>query len=113
MMIQEIVIRTYIPLMPGDCAASTNFRWDRQTNWIDGDYRHTLYDHNDTPNSKPYDCLRGPDHGWRTARSRRPGSVNVLFGDGNVRFIKDSIAPTPWRAIGTVANGEVVSSDSF
>ena len=29
---------TYIPLVASDCLASTNYRWDRQTNWIDADY---------------------------------------------------------------------------
>ena len=104
---------TYIPLVASDCLASTNYRWDRQTNWIDADYRHTLYDHYMTPNSTTYDCLRGPMHGWRTARSRHPGGVNILFVDGSVHFIKNSINLVAWQAIGTVAGGEVVSSDSY
>ena len=32
---------TYFPLTDAHCAAPIGFRWDRQTNWIDGDYRHT------------------------------------------------------------------------
>ena len=104
---------TYIPLTTTECAASTNYRWDRQTNWIDGDYRHTLYDHYYTPNSTTYDCLRGPMHGWRTARSRHPGGVNILFVDGSVHFVKNTINLTAWQAIATVAGGEVVSSDSY
>ena len=99
---------------PRECANSSCFRWDRQTNWIEGDYRHTLYDHYLTPNSTTYDCLRGPLHGWRTARSRHPGGVNSLFADGSVRFIKNSINVTTWRgARRPVAGGEVVSSDSY
>ena len=93
-----------------ECLSSTSYRWDRQTNWIDGDYRHTLYDHYLTPNSTTYDCLRGPMHGWRTARSRHPGGVNILFADGSVHFIKNSINLAAWQAIATVAGGEVVSS---
>ena len=104
---------TYIPIDPVQCANSSCFRWDRQTNWIEGDYRHTLYDHYLTPNSTTYDCLRGPLHGWRTSRSRHPGGVNSLFADGSVRFIKNSINVTTWRALATCAGGEVVSSDSY
>lgn len=49
----------------------------------------------------------------RTATSLHPGGVNVLFMDGSVRFIKASINIQSWYAIGTVNNGEVVSSDSL
>jgi prepilin-type N-terminal cleavage/methylation domain-containing protein/prepilin-type processing-associated H-X9-DG protein len=104
---------TYFPLTDAQCAAPTGFRWDRQTNWIDGDYRHTLFSHYYTPNSTTYDCLRGPDFGWRTARSRHPGGVNILFVDGSVHFLKSSINLAAWRAIGTIAGGEIVSADSY
>jgi prepilin-type N-terminal cleavage/methylation domain-containing protein/prepilin-type processing-associated H-X9-DG protein len=103
----------YIPLDPAACTSSTNYRWDRQTNWIEGDYRHTLYDHYLAPNSPSYDCLRGPLHGWRTARSRHPGGVNSLFADGSVRFVKNTVNLTAWRALGTRAGGEVVSADAY
>jgi prepilin-type N-terminal cleavage/methylation domain-containing protein/prepilin-type processing-associated H-X9-DG protein len=43
------------------------------------------------------------------ACSRHTGGVNVLFGDGSVRFIRDTINPFTWEAIGTRAGGEVVS----
>jgi prepilin-type N-terminal cleavage/methylation domain-containing protein/prepilin-type processing-associated H-X9-DG protein len=45
--------------------------------------------------------------------SRHPGGVNMLLGDGSVRFIKDSINLQIWRALGTRAGGEVVSADSY
>ena len=45
--------------------------------------------------------------------SRHPGGANMLFGDGSVRFLKDSINPVPWRALATRNFGEVISSDSF
>jgi prepilin-type N-terminal cleavage/methylation domain-containing protein/prepilin-type processing-associated H-X9-DG protein len=104
---------TYNPLDQASCVASTAYRWDRQTNWIDGDYRHTLYDHFYPPNGATYDCLRGPMHGWRTARSRHPGGVNTLFADGSVHFIKNSINPVTWQGIATCAGGEVIGSDSY
>ena len=45
--------------------------------------------------------------------SRHPGGVNTLMGDGSVKFVKDSIGLTPWRALGTRAGGEIVSADSY
>jgi prepilin-type N-terminal cleavage/methylation domain-containing protein/prepilin-type processing-associated H-X9-DG protein len=45
--------------------------------------------------------------------SRHPGGVNTLMGDGSVRFIKDSVNLPTWRALGTVAGGEVISADSY
>ena len=104
---------TYFPLTDAQCAAPIGFRWDRQTNWIDGDYRHTVYSHYYTPNSTTYDCLRGPDFGWRTARSRHPGGVNAVFVDGSVHFIKNTVSVATYRALGTIAGGEVVSSDAY
>jgi prepilin-type N-terminal cleavage/methylation domain-containing protein/prepilin-type processing-associated H-X9-DG protein len=47
------------------------------------------------------------------ATSFHPGGVNTLFGDGSVRFIKDSIARNTWWSLGTKAAGEVISSDAY
>ncbi len=48
-----------------------------------------------------------------TAGSRNPGVVIVMFMDGSVHSIKNSISPQTWWALGTMAGGEVVSSDSY
>jgi len=45
--------------------------------------------------------------------SRHPGGVNVLFGDGGVRFVKDTVDVQTWRAVGTRAGGEVISADAL
>ena len=47
------------------------------------------------------------------ATSRHPGGCNVLFADGSVRFVKSSVNMRTWMQLGTVAGGEVVSSDSY
>jgi prepilin-type N-terminal cleavage/methylation domain-containing protein/prepilin-type processing-associated H-X9-DG protein len=45
--------------------------------------------------------------------SYHPGGCNVMLGDGSVRFLKDSVSlPTLW-ALGSRAQGEVISSDSY
>jgi prepilin-type N-terminal cleavage/methylation domain-containing protein/prepilin-type processing-associated H-X9-DG protein len=47
------------------------------------------------------------------ARSKHPGGVNALFGDGSVHFIKNTINALTWIALGSIAGGEVISADSY
>jgi prepilin-type N-terminal cleavage/methylation domain-containing protein/prepilin-type processing-associated H-X9-DG protein len=47
------------------------------------------------------------------ATSHHPGGVNVLFMDGSVRFVKNSVHFAPWYAIATPNNRESVSYDSY
>ena len=55
----------------------------------------------------------GPTFAAITARSYHPGGINVLLGDGSVRFVKSTVNGLTWRALGTVSGGEVVSSDAY
>jgi prepilin-type N-terminal cleavage/methylation domain-containing protein/prepilin-type processing-associated H-X9-DG protein len=48
----------------------------------------------------------GSYHGFK---SRHPGGVQFLYGDGSVRFIHDSIALGTYRAMASYKGGEVVS----
>ena len=69
----------------------------------------------------PFNICRGQgnpaqsDNGSNSlpATSAHPGGVNALFADGSVRFVKDSIARPTWWALGTRANGEIVSADAY
>jgi prepilin-type processing-associated H-X9-DG protein/prepilin-type N-terminal cleavage/methylation domain-containing protein len=45
--------------------------------------------------------------------SHHPGGVNVLFLDGSVRFVTETINTNNWRALGTRSGGEVVSADGL
>ena len=45
--------------------------------------------------------------------SRHPGGANMLFADGSVHFLKDSINPQNWRALATRGYGEIVSADGY
>jgi prepilin-type N-terminal cleavage/methylation domain-containing protein/prepilin-type processing-associated H-X9-DG protein len=56
------------------------------------------------------DCAGGQ---YMPADSNHPGGANFLFCDGSVHFIKSSIALKTYWALGTKANGEVISSDSY
>jgi prepilin-type processing-associated H-X9-DG protein len=53
------------------------------------------------------------DGQYQNSTSNHPGGCNFLFCDGSVHFIKSSIAINMYWAIGTKANGEVVSSNSY
>jgi prepilin-type N-terminal cleavage/methylation domain-containing protein/prepilin-type processing-associated H-X9-DG protein len=55
----------------------------------------------------------GPTYSSVTARSYHPGGVNALFGDGSVRFVKNSIQWQTWRALGSIGGGEVISADAY
>jgi prepilin-type processing-associated H-X9-DG protein len=45
--------------------------------------------------------------------SLHPGGVNVGFADGSVRFIKNTVAPNTWWALGSRNLGEVISADQY
>jgi len=45
--------------------------------------------------------------------SNHPGGVNLLMGDGSVRFIKNTVNPYTWYALQTIAGGEILSADSY
>ena len=46
-------------------------------------------------------------------RSRHPGGVNVALADGSVHFIKDSVQPITWQALGTTRGGEILAGDAY
>jgi prepilin-type processing-associated H-X9-DG protein len=104
---------------------STQFQATRGVRWHYGAPGHSMYNHRRAPNDKRWDCRGGLPHSIRsdplwsnlslnvTARSKHPGGVNSLFGDGHVQFIKDSINVFIWQGLGSRNGQEVVSSDAF
>jgi prepilin-type N-terminal cleavage/methylation domain-containing protein/prepilin-type processing-associated H-X9-DG protein len=51
--------------------------------------------------------------GMYNLSSRHPGGANVTMGDGSVKFLKDSVNRQTLWALGTRANGEVISADAY
>jgi prepilin-type N-terminal cleavage/methylation domain-containing protein/prepilin-type processing-associated H-X9-DG protein len=84
--------------------------------WANGEFRTTMYNHFRGPNSTELDCVSNKIslaieeqfavYGWRTARSRHKGGVNMLMADGSVHWIADLIDPAIWKALSTRAGGE-------
>ncbi len=91
--------------------------------WAIGDMSSTTYNHVSTPNSRT--CASEGSGmmmpGMSMANmavqlppsSYHPGGVNLMLGDGSVRFIKETIALNVWRALSTRNGGEVVSGSDY
>jgi prepilin-type N-terminal cleavage/methylation domain-containing protein/prepilin-type processing-associated H-X9-DG protein len=70
---------------------------------------------NHQPTSDKVASSKDPRHlvyAWGMG-SHHPGGLNVLFGDGSVHFIKNSINPYIWYGLHTMRGGEVLSANSF
>ncbi len=86
--------------------------------WVMGEMCCTTYNHVAPPNDR---TCAAPNFTGTMANmamqvppsSYHPGGVNTLFGDGTVRYIRNSINIPTWRAIGTRNGGEVVSADGY
>lgn len=101
------------PLTDGACAGT--YQWNvsdgRGFAWASGEFRCALYNHYYLPNQAVPDCLGASlsgdiqtlfvDYGWRTARSRHPGGVNLLMADGSGTFISNDIDQSTWQAMST------------
>jgi len=100
-------------------ATVKNWSWKGER-WLTHDpARGGFYSHTQVPNRKS--CVYTDDKQisnttWETiitAGSSHPGGVNVLFLDGSVKFIKDTINYNTWYGLGTHNGGEVISADSY
>jgi prepilin-type N-terminal cleavage/methylation domain-containing protein len=111
---------------PADCgAAGLKLNQTRGVIWVYGAPGHSMYNHARPPNDRGVDCRGGLPHSSDTnplwdmlshnvaAHSRHPGGVEALRCDGSVFFVKNSINPSVWSALGSRNGQELVSSDSF
>jgi prepilin-type N-terminal cleavage/methylation domain-containing protein/prepilin-type processing-associated H-X9-DG protein len=80
--------------------------------WTLAGFGFSLYNH--VLGINDHTCTNGGlvAQGAWSAGSAHPSGANVLYGDGHVSFVKDSIALPTWRALGTRNGGEVVSADA-
>jgi prepilin-type N-terminal cleavage/methylation domain-containing protein/prepilin-type processing-associated H-X9-DG protein len=105
------------PISDAACAAPTTWNGSQRRGfmWASGEMRCASYNHYYPPNSSKFDCINNDGttitaFGWRAARSNHTGGVNVLFGDGSVHFISNSVDLTTWRSLATRSGGEVVGN---
>lgn len=104
-----------------DSTAKWNYTDPRGFAWVSGEYRCGLFNTHDTPNSSEIDCMAsvvaGPlttiysAYGWRAARSMHAQGVNVLFLDGSVQVITNSIELDLWQSLSTRAGRESLVLD--
>lgn len=103
--------------------------WYNQTNvaWASGEMTSTAYNHVAPPNGRSCAIMNSMqmmapwsgeamDLPWYMQvppSSAHPGGVNVLTGDGSVRFVKNAVSVPTWRALGSRAGGEIVSADAY
>jgi prepilin-type N-terminal cleavage/methylation domain-containing protein/prepilin-type processing-associated H-X9-DG protein len=106
-------------------SSSTSVRSDANGyTWFAGYPWHVAvnaYTHVGSPNS--ISCTNSADQGgWLSftgpfgsapPNSNHSGGVNMGMADGSVRFVKDSVNPVTFWAIGTRKGNEVVSADSY
>ena len=106
------------------CASADMWNVDRRRGfmWATGEIRCASYNHYYPPNPATYDCVTndytpGPGIntavGFRAARSRHPGGVNLLLADGSVRFVENGISLDTWRKLATRAGDEVINDSDF
>jgi prepilin-type N-terminal cleavage/methylation domain-containing protein len=84
--------------------------------WVMGEMCCTTYNHVALPNTITCASTGFPGGMQNMAMvvppsSMHTGGLNLLLGDGSVRFVANGISLTTWRAVGSRNGGEVVGSD--
>jgi prepilin-type N-terminal cleavage/methylation domain-containing protein/prepilin-type processing-associated H-X9-DG protein len=89
----------------------------RGITWFHGSIAFTMIQTVTTPNSVNWTYCSSTTSGsaatFSEADSYHSGGINVLMGDGSVRFIKSTVNQITWMALGTRSGGEVISADSY
>lgn len=104
---------TFIPQCLSSVPGGWNVRAGRY--WFYSGFVNTAYNHMGSPNAKRSSCIASvpmdldmAPGGLSPPRSFHPGGVDLLFGDGHVQFIPNSIADRVWSALGTYNRGDIV-----
>mgnify|MGYP001095825504 CR=1 FL=1 len=110
---------TYQTCMSMNPRTTSRLTLAQGASWVMGEMCCTLYNHVSTPNTATCAGLGFANNSMANMpmqvppSSRHPGGVNTLFGDGSVKFIKNSVSLMTYRALGTRDGGETVSADAY
>ena len=93
-----------------DISEATFHDWSKGENWLHPGLGYSGYNHTLCPNMKTCQNDTLVQHGAWSSGSQHVGGAHVLFADGHLRFIREGITLSTWRALGTRNGGEAVSS---
>jgi prepilin-type N-terminal cleavage/methylation domain-containing protein/prepilin-type processing-associated H-X9-DG protein len=89
------------------------------------DYFNLAFNGDQAPNDPGLFCVSEPvqqlpcisgysdSNAFGGSRSRHPGGINTVMGDGSVRFVKNTINHEIWVGLNTIGGGEILSADSY
>ncbi len=104
--------------IPGGCSFFSRMPPNNPSDYYQtglfGDYLNNLYFCVSEPAMDlPCTSNAGDQTAYAGARSRHPGGLNVLLGDGSVRFVKNSLSMPIWLGLNTIGGGEIMSADAW
>ena len=109
----------YQTCMTTNPLTATRLTHAQGASWVMGEMCCTEYNHVSTPNTVTCAGLGFANNNMANMpmqvppSSLHPGGVNVLFGDGSAKFIKNGVSLLVWQALGTRDGGESISSDAY
>ncbi len=117
-LVPDGVTATYQACQALNPLTSTRLTRRQGMSWVMGEMCCTSYNHVTTPNGKTCAGTGFPGSMANMPMqvppsSQHPGGVNVMMGDGSVRFVKNGVAMATWRALGTRSGGEVIPGDAY
>ena len=110
------------PDVTGECSgaatAGKQFYERTGTRWVTGHPSSNYFNARRTPNHPEPDCFQGISPVGigslnKLPRSQHEAGVNVLLGDGAVRFIRNGIDLKVWQALNTRAGGEIINANDL
>lgn len=73
--------------------------------WMFNGMEYTDYNHNGSPNDPRPSC-GGTDYGLHPPRSFHNNTVNVLYGDGHVQGVVNTVDASIWLRLGAASTGQ-------
>ncbi len=85
----------------------------KPTSWFSDGFGRSLMNHDLVINEPT--CMNGTviTYGAWTAGSRHQAGAHVVFADGHVRFLRESVSVGVWRGIGSRNGAELFSDEAF